>query len=153
MTKWPPLICRTSGAQTELMQYITISPWIHFQLCTTTYPSAQGILGRTFVEGVHVTKSTDFDIGTSPEALEVEYAYQVPKESRMIPGSGKSRLMTAPLLIVRLTGEAIMEAPPRIETIRDVKIMDTTVPIRAVQVPLYTRAYQKYPLFIRQLTP
>lgn len=48
----------------------------------------------------------------------------------MRAGSGKSRLMTAPLLTVRFTGEASTGATPRIEIMRDVKIMDKIVNIR-----------------------
>lgn len=48
----------------------------------------------------------------------------------MRAGSGKSRLMTAPLLTVRLTGEASTGATPRIEMMRDVRIMDEIVNIR-----------------------
>lgn len=38
--------------------------------------------------------------------------------------------MTAPLLTVRLTGEASTGATPRIEMMRDVRIMDEIVNIR-----------------------
>ena len=62
-------------------------------------------------------KSVDLAIGTSPEPDEVEYAYQTPSELRMIPGSGKSLLMTAPWLTVRFTGvarESVLTTPRRV---------------------------------------
>lgn len=62
-----------------------------------THPSAQGpALESTLVGGDQFTKSVDFAIGTKPELEDVEYAYHVPSELRMMPGSGKSWLMTAP---------------------------------------------------------
>ncbi len=74
---------------------------------------------RTLVGVLHFLKSVEFDIGTSPELEEVEYAYQTPSELRMIPGSGKSLLMTAPCLTVRFIGvasERVVTTPRRVRT-------------------------------------
>lgn len=46
--------------------------YIFFRVCIATRPSAQGILLRTLVGVDQVAKLVDFDIGTSPEELEVE---------------------------------------------------------------------------------
>ena len=65
-------------------------------------------------------KSVDFDIGTRPEPDDVEYAYHTPSELRIRPGSGKSLLMAAPLLTVRLTGvakERVVTAPRRVRRV------------------------------------
>jgi hypothetical protein len=83
------------------------------------------MLDRTLVGVDQVLKSFDLDIGTRPAELEVEYAYQTPPESRMIPGSGKSRLITAPLLTVRGVKPASAEVAPRIERKSEVSMLRT----------------------------
>ena len=84
-----------------------------------THPSAHApTLERTLVGVVQLAKSLDFDMGTRPELEDVEYAYQTPSWLRMMPGSGKSWLMTAPLLTVRFTGmasERVETTPTRVK--------------------------------------
>ena len=75
---------------------------------------------RTLLGVLHFLKSFDLDIGTSPEADDVEYAYQTPSELRMRPGSGKSLSMTAPWLTVRFTGvanESVVTTPRRVRRV------------------------------------